>query len=112
MTINSKQSILQVELSLRPCKDCKYCQAIINELYCIYFQSVGELSLLASGTAVQLGSQALSLKTDKKHKGQLVKGKLAAKTTRQALSDPGLAVTLEPIVASGISVHLPPVDVD
>ena len=74
---------------------------------------MGELSLLASGTAVQLGSQTPPLNTDKRHKGQLIKGKLTAKNSRQALSDPGLAVrTLEPIVASGISVYLPPVDVD
>jgi len=74
--------------------------------------SVGELSLLASGTAVQLGSQTSPLNPDKKHKGQLVKGKLTTKNSRQSLSDPGLAVTLEPIVASGISVYLPPVDID
>ena len=61
---------------------------------------------------MQLGSQTPPLKTDKKHKGQLVKGKLTAKNSRQSLSDPGLAVSLEPIVASGISVYLPPVDVD
>ena len=63
---------------------------------------------------MQLWSQTPPLKMDKKHKGQLVnfKGKLTAKNSRQSLSDPGLAVSLEPIVASGISVYLPPVDVD
>lgn len=74
--------------------------------------SVGELSLFASGTAVSLGSQTPPLNTDKKLKGQLMKGKLTTKNSRQSLSDPGLAVTLEPIVGSGISVYLPPVDID
>ena len=84
-----------------------------NRLCRISFQSVGELSLLASGTAVQLGSQTPPLlNTGKRHTGHLVKGKLTAKNSRQSLSDPGLAVKLEPIVASGVSVYLPPVDVD
>lgn len=74
--------------------------------------SVGELSLLASGTAVQLGSQTPPLNTDKRQRGQLVKGSFTAKSSRHSLSDPGLAVTLEPVIASGISVHLPPVDID
>ena len=68
--------------------------------------------MLASGTAVQLGSQTPPLSTDKRQRGQLVKGNLAAKNSRHSLSDPGLAVTLEPMIASGISVHLPPVDID
>lgn len=74
--------------------------------------SVGELSLFASGTAVSLGSQTPLVDTDKKLKGQLMKGKLTTKNSRQSLSDPGLAVTLEPIVGSGISVYLPPIDID
>lgn len=74
--------------------------------------SVGELSLFASGTAVHLGSQTPPVSTDKTLKGQLVKGKLASKNSRQSVSDPVLTVTLEPIVGSGISVFLPPVDVD
>lgn len=80
--------------------------------FIITLQSVGELSLFASGTAVQLGSQTPPLNTDKRLKGQLMKGKLTAKNSRQSVSDPGLTVTLEPIVGSGISVYLPPVDVD
>lgn len=74
--------------------------------------SVGELTLLASGTAVQFGSQTPPLNVEKRHKGHLIKGKLTAKNSRQSLSDPRLAVTLQPIVASGISLYLPPVDVD
>lgn len=75
--------------------------------------SLGELSFLASGTAVQMGSQTPPLTTNDRHKpGQLIKGKLAAKSSRQSLSDPGLAFALEPLIASGISVYLPPVDVD
>ena len=68
--------------------------------------------MLASGTAVQLGSQTPPLSTDKRQRGQLVKGSFTAKNSRHSLSDPGLAVTLEPVIASGISVHLPPVDID
>ena len=79
----------------------------------IALQSVGELSLFASGTAVHLGSQTPPMpSTDKRLKGQVMKGKLASKNSRQSVSDPGLSVTLEPIVGSGISVFLPPVDVD
>ena len=77
-----------------------------------FFQSVGELSLLASGTAVQFGSQTPPLSTDKRQRGQLVKGNFAAKNSRHSLSDPRLTVTLEPMTASTISVHLPPVDID
>ena len=68
--------------------------------------------MFASGTAVHLGSQTTPTNTDKKLKGQLMKGKLTSKNSRQSVSDPGLALTLEPIVGSGISVFLPPVDVD
>ena len=78
----------------------------------IALQSVGELSLFASGTAVSLGSQTPPMSTDKRLTGQLMKGKLTSKNSRQSVSDPGLSVTLEPIVGSGISVFLPPVDVD
>ena len=78
----------------------------------IALQSVGELSLFASGTAVHLGSQTPPMSTDKTLKGQLVKGKLTSKNSRQSVSAPVLTVTLEPIVGSGISVFLPPVDVD
>ena len=79
----------------------------------VSFQSVGELSFLASGTAVQFGPQTpTSSANDRIKQGHLIKGKLAAKGPRQSQSDPGLAVTLEPLIASGISVHLPPVDID
>ena len=62
---------------------------------------------------MQMGSQTPPLSTNDRHKpGQLIKGKLAAKSSRQSLSDPGLAFALEPLIASGISVYLPPVDVD
>ena len=74
----------------------------------IALQSVGELSLFASGTAVHLGSQTSLMNTDKR----LMKGKLTSKNSGQSVSDPGLSVTLEPIMGSGISVFLPPVDID
>lgn len=78
----------------------------------IALQSVGELSLLASGTAVHLGSQTPLMNSDTRLKGQIMKGNLTSKNSRQSSSDPRLSVTLGPIVGSGISVFLPPVDVD
>lgn len=62
---------------------------------------------------MQFGPQTpTSSANDRIKEGHLIKGKLATKGTRQSQSDPGLVVKLEPLMASGISVHLPPVDID
>ena len=62
---------------------------------------------------MQFGPQTpTSSANDRIKEGHLIKGKLATIGTRQSQPDPGLVVTLEPLMASGISVHLPPVDID